>query len=292
MKPKTEMSYLERIDRVVGYLSDQVDHHPSLETLAEVAAISPFHFHRVYRAVTGETPSMTLRRMRLAKACSLLKDTNNSVTEIAFAVGYDSSQSFAKAFRAGTGYSPSEVRSSVKTIESVLNLLSRPASSPKSSLANIEVRITEVEPITVIASRHLGRHEGLFQTYGEFFAFAEKAGWVESFRNIYGIPIDDPRDTPEAQCRFDCCFEFGPEVKASGTYSEKHLGGGLYAVHRHLGHYDNLDDKYDYLYGPWLETSGYTLREVPFYNHYVQDPDTVPPEEWETDIYLPIENRF
>ena len=88
---------------------------------------------------------------------------------------------------------------------------------------------------------------------------------------------------------FDCCFEFGPEVKPSGGYAEKSLGGGLYAVLRHIGHYDGLEDKYDYLYGSWLNASGYSLREAPFYNHYVQDPDTVPPEEWETDIYLPIE---
>ena len=110
MKPSTENSYHERIDRVVGYLSEQVDNSPSLTALADVAAISPFHFHRVYRAVTGETPSMTLRRLKLSKACFLLRDTNKTVTEIAFEAAYDSSQNFAKAFRAGTGFSPTEIR--------------------------------------------------------------------------------------------------------------------------------------------------------------------------------------
>ena len=74
MKSSTRESHYERIERVVGFLSNQVDNNPSLETLADVAAISPFHFHRVYRAVTGETPSATLRRLRLTKACFLLKD--------------------------------------------------------------------------------------------------------------------------------------------------------------------------------------------------------------------------
>ena len=66
MKSSTQKSHYERIERVVDFLSDQVDNNPTLEALADVAAISPFHFHRVYRAVTGETPSATLRRLRLA----------------------------------------------------------------------------------------------------------------------------------------------------------------------------------------------------------------------------------
>lgn len=287
MKKSTQDSYFQRIDRVVGYLNDQVEGNPSLETLAGVAAISPFHFHRVYRAVTGETPSGTLRRLRLAKACILLKETAKSITEIAFNVGYDSSQSFARAFRAGTGFSATELRKDPTTMARVLKALATPVAEKRTG--NIEVKVVSVKPFKVIAARHLGPHKGLFQAYGEFFAHAEKAGWVENFKGIFGIPIDDPRGMAEEECRFDCCFEFGPEVKPSGGYAEKSLGGGLYAVLRHIGHYDGLEDKYDYLYGSWLNASGYSLREAPFYNHYVQDPDTVPPEEWETDIYLPIE---
>lgn len=289
MKSSTKESYFKRIDKVVGFLSDQVENNPSLETLADIAAISPFHFHRVYRAVTGETPSGTLRRLRLAKACLLLKDTSKPVTEISFEVGYDSSQSFARAFRAGTGFSPTEIKRTPGALDRAIKALSGPAGELLGFPGNIEVKVVSVDPIKVIAARHLGPHKGLFQAYGEFFNYAEQAGWVESFKGIYGIPIDDPRGMVEEECRFDCCFEFGAEVKAGGGYSEKALGGGLYAVLRHLGHYDGLEEKYDYLYGPWLEASGYGLREAPFYNHYLQDPDTVPPEEWQTDIYLPIE---
>ncbi len=193
MKPSTQNSYHERIDRVVGFLSDHVDNSPSLTALAEVAAISPFHFHRVYRAVTGETPSMTLRRLRLAKACFLLRDTGKSVTEIAFEVAYDSSQSFAKAFRAGTRYSPTEIRKTPDALDKVIKALSGPSGEAKADPGNIEIKVVSVDPIKVIAARHLGPHKGLFQSYGEFFAYAEKAGWVESFKGIYGIPIDDPR---------------------------------------------------------------------------------------------------
>ena len=64
----------------------------------------------------------------------------------------------------------------------------------------------------------------------------------------------------------------------------------LHSVTRHVGPYDGLESKYDLLFGPWLNSSKFTLREAPVYNHYLVDPDTVPPEQWETDVYLPVED--
>ena len=288
MKPSTQQSNYERIERVVGFLNEQVENNPSLEALADIADISPFHFHRVYRAITGETPSATVRRLRLVKACHLLKGSSKTITEIAFEVGYDSSQSFAKAFRSATGHSASSIRNNKQGLDSLLDQLSNSTQAETGDDKNISVRVVSVEPFEVVASRHIGEHKGLFAAYGELFTWAQENGLVEQFRGIYGIPIDDPRDTPE-DSRFDCCFDFGPNAETGDRYLKENLGGGLFAVARHLGPYDGLEEKYDYLFGPWLNQSGYRLREQAFFNHYVQDPDTVPPEEWETDIYVPIE---
>ena len=290
MKSSTRESHYERIERVVSFLSNQVDNNPSLETLADVAAISPFHFHRVYRAVTGETPSGTLRRLRLTKACFLLKDARKPVTEVAFDVGYDSSQSLAKAFRSATGFTPTEIRKDPTLLNKILTLLSSQEGGARKEVGEIEVRVVSVDPFKVIASRHLGPHKGLFKAYGDLFGWAEKTGLAENFKGIYGIPVDDPRDMPEKECRFDCCIDFGPDAITGGGFREENLGGGIFAVARHLGPYDGLEEKYDYIYGPWLNASGYSLRERTLFNHYLQDPDTVPPAEWETDIYIPIEN--
>jgi len=287
MKQSTKDSYFKRIERVIGFLNDKVHQTPSLEDLAGIAAISPFHFHRVYRAVTGETPSGTVRRLRLAKACALLRDTQKQVTDIAFEVGYDSSQSFAKALKDVTGSSASELKADPEKLKTILITLS---SAPGPELGrHLDVKVVSTEPFKVIASRHVGPHEKLFKAYGDFFNWAEKTGLVETFQGIYGIPHDDPRQEDQAAIRFDACFDFGPKAKPEGPYKAVELGGGLYAVVRHTGPYEGLDAYYDYLYGPWLEKSGYRLREAPAFNNYIQDPDTVPPEEWETDIYIPVE---
>ncbi len=289
MKSSTAASYHERIARVIGFLSKQVDTNPSLETLADIAAISPFHFHRVYRALTGETPSSTVRRLRLAKACVLLRDTQKPVTEVAFDVGYDSSQSFAKAFRAATGFTPTAIRKDLPSLNRVLQELGNPSEASTQNSRDLEVKVVSVEPFKVIASRHVGPHKGLFKAYGELFHWAEATGLVERFRGIYGIPIDDPRDVPEGECRFDCCFDFGPDAGGNERFREDYLGGGTFAVTRHTGPYEGLEEKYDFLYGAWLSESAYSLRDQPAYNHYLNDPDSAPPEKWETDIYVPVE---
>ncbi len=289
MKRNTQESHYARVERVVEFLRDHVDKNPTLGTLADVAAISPSHFHRVYRTVTGETPSGTLRRMRLAKACFLLQDKSRPVTEVAFDVGFESAQSFAKAFRTATGFSPSEIRRNSKRLDSAEKLFSRPNTPATNKRSNIEINVVSVEPFQVIASRRHGPPDSLFSAFGELLEWAQSTGLAERLQGIYGIPIDDHRDTPEAVCRFDCCFDFGPQVNAPGKFRIDDLGGGEFVVARHVGPYDGLDDVYDYLYGQWINDSAYSLRDGPLFNHYLNDPDTIPPERWETDVYVPVE---
>jgi AraC family transcriptional regulator len=73
--------YTKRIDRVIDYLGEHLDTPVKLEELAKVACFSEFHFHRVFRAMTGETLNDFTNRLRLEKAARLLKRTRQSATE-------------------------------------------------------------------------------------------------------------------------------------------------------------------------------------------------------------------
>ena len=99
-----------RLERAATLQSERLDNPPSLQELAKAAAVSPFHFHRIWRALTGETVRQTLLRMRVEVSRELLKAKNASVTETALAVGFGTPQSFARAFRRHTGMTPSEQR--------------------------------------------------------------------------------------------------------------------------------------------------------------------------------------
>jgi AraC-like DNA-binding protein len=109
MRDKTVERWQQRIQRAAALLGSKLDEPPSLRELAEAAAISPYHFHRVWRAMTGRTVGEMIRHLRIKEASRVLIESNTSVTEVAQLVGFASSQSFARAFRQELGVSPSSL---------------------------------------------------------------------------------------------------------------------------------------------------------------------------------------
>lgn len=98
------------LDLMHGRLSDDL----SLEDLAAEAQLSPFHFARMFKQSIGVPPRVYLTRIRMEKACELLEKTDLPVTEIAFEVGYGSSQAFARVFGKERHMSPTSYRHAVR----------------------------------------------------------------------------------------------------------------------------------------------------------------------------------
>lgn len=82
-----------------------------VRTVAAVAHVSPAHFIRSFRAVFGETPHRYLQRRRVERSMFLLRETDRSVTEVCFDVGFTSLGTFSSTFRRIVGETPSGYRS-------------------------------------------------------------------------------------------------------------------------------------------------------------------------------------
>jgi AraC-like DNA-binding protein len=81
-----------------------------IPALARIALVSEAHFIRTFRATFGETPHRYLQRRRVERAMALLRNTDQSVTDICFAVGFASLGTFSRTFRDIVGRSPSAFR--------------------------------------------------------------------------------------------------------------------------------------------------------------------------------------
>ena len=90
-------------------LADEI----SVETLAELVELSPFHFSRVFKQATGMSPLQFVKRERITRAQQLIRETSRSLIEVALEVGYTSPSHFAKVFRRVTGVTPTEFRSTL-----------------------------------------------------------------------------------------------------------------------------------------------------------------------------------
>lgn len=94
--------------RCIDYLEAHLAEDVGIEQLAALVGLSPFHFARAFKRSTGMPPHRFQTRRRIARAKTLLASPGASVTSTALAVGYDSSQALARAFRSEVGCSPSE----------------------------------------------------------------------------------------------------------------------------------------------------------------------------------------
>jgi AraC-like DNA-binding protein len=102
-----------RIRRSVELMHTQLDQDLTLKALAAASYLSPFHFARLFKKLTGSSPHNYLAGIRAARAQLLLAETDLSVTEIGTRVGYLSGSHFTKAFRIATGATPREFRKSL-----------------------------------------------------------------------------------------------------------------------------------------------------------------------------------
>jgi len=262
------------IARAVALLSRDLDAPPSLRDLAAAAGVSPFHFHRIWRAMTGETIGETIRRLKLESAAHALGESDRSVSDIGLSAGFATPQAFARAFRRQLGLSPSGFRTG-----------EQPAWTPPAG----DVEIVWKDPVTIIAKRRTGG--GYRELNGEFQAvwdWATAQGLIERMQGIYGIPYDDPESVPESELRYDAGFDFGELATPGNGLHAVRIAGGPYARLRVLGSYDNLEPATQYLLGDWLLLSGREPSDAPLFHNALTDPDVVAEPDLVTDVYLPL----
>jgi AraC family transcriptional regulator len=268
------------IDRVIAHLQDCLrtgQPLPDLDALAAIAYQSPFHFHRLYRALTGETPGRTVARLRLLRALQLLGQADSRVTEVALEVGFESSQALARACRQALAATPSALRDDAALRAHWQQQLSVPAGDAGDDSVPLQVRVTTLEPFDVVVLRTRGAFDDLDQAFGQVYAWAAEQGVADDLQALVGIALNDHRDVPADACEFDCGMGFGRSLAdVPAPLRPLSLGGGDYAVLRHVGSYAGLEAATDALLRQWLAGSGRTLRDAPLYYHYLDDPEAVP----------------
>lgn len=109
-RDETIAAHKRSVERVIGFMKTHLEEPLNLDQLARVAAISKFHFERVFKGVTGTTPDDFLRCLRIQWAKELLLTSNASITNICMEVGYTSFGSFSKRFKAWVGVPPERFR--------------------------------------------------------------------------------------------------------------------------------------------------------------------------------------
>jgi AraC family transcriptional regulator len=102
-----------RIRRAIELMHAHLGRELPLEEIAAAAFLSPFHFARLFKKLTGASPHAYLATLRVARAQTLLASTDLSISEVSARVGYSSPSHFTKAFRQATGLAPRAYRAAL-----------------------------------------------------------------------------------------------------------------------------------------------------------------------------------
>lgn len=293
MKPATSLDYSRRIDRVIRHMGAHLDADLDLSALAEIAHLSPYHFHRIYAGITGETAAESLRRMRLHRAAGALIGTETPIVAIANHAGYGSVAAFTRAFQASYGVAPAAYR---KRGALVMDYSEHPAAfpSPPSEHAMFNVSIRDTDPLRLAALRHRGHYLEIGPVFERLYAWAGPRGLMGAKTRGIGIYYDDTQSTPPTDWRSDACISVGSEVTQStepGAPRIIDLAGGRHAVLLHKGPYAELHKAYNWLFGTWLPKSGEEPADRPCFEEYLNNPRDLPPQDWLTEISLPLVAR-
>ena len=277
----TDLSYAARIDRVVSHIGKNLHRSLDLQSLADIACFSPFHFHRIYRLTMGETPDQTVRRLRLHAAAVELISTGKSPSQIARTAGYGSLEAFSRAFSATYGVSPTTYRAE-RTPET------RAPGVPETKTM-YDVTLKDVPAYRLAGFAHRGPYQEIGTAFERVFAWAGPRGLIGPQTVGIGVYFDDPEAKAPAELRSFAGLTVAPDVAIDGGADIVEIASGPAVSTIHQGPYADLPAAYHYLYGDWLPTSGREPADQPCFEIYLNNPRDLPPTEWRTEVFLPLQ---
>ena len=273
--------YEARLIRVLDYIHDNPAGDLSLDRLAEVAAMSRFHWHRVFHGMTGETCAQAVRRIRLHRAACWLVQSPDSLETIARRAGYDTAPSFTRAFKAGYGLTPHAFRKRGE-------LRPHLAIPERGDLPMYPVDVAHAEDLRLAALPHKGLYLEISRTFEKVSAIFTSRNLWGAARGMAGVYYDDPNAVAAEDLRSHAGVRVAEAFAIPEDLEEVRVPAGRTAILHYKGPYSNLKPAYDYLFGAWLPDSGEEPRDAPCYEVYLNSPLDTAPEDLLTEICLPV----
>jgi AraC family transcriptional regulator len=288
MKTDTKNSYFECINKAIAFLENNMDSVIQLKDLAIQANLSQYHFHRVFKSLTGNTTKEFLTRLRLEKAALKLKHSQDDIGQIAFDCGYQNHETFTRAFKDYFGLTPGEYRGSIKELTINKQEQYNKANIDLNSLRVQGPVIKTIPDLHLAYIRHTGSYDKVASSFQRLMLWAVTHLVLKLKPVTIGIVHDNPDLTAEQYIRFDACVLLSKEIKPSGETGYKKIEGGKFAVFTYKGAYEGFYEVYDYIYNVCLFDNKFELADKPALEWYIKSPPFYKPKNFVTDFYVPI----
>ena len=314
----SRVEYSRRLQRVIDHIDNHLDDPLDLGALAEVAHFSPFHFHRVFAAWMGETLGDYVRGRRLDIAATRLAgEPATPVLEVALAIGFQSGEAFARAFKLRFGSTPSAWRTQppsvrVARIEAarvdageyirnpdqwVRNLKPAPGtgliqherSDEFFAEMNMKVKVVDFPATRVAYLRTVGPMGATVGVFWRETVMPWLAANGLSDAPRFGIALDNPAVTTPEKCRYDACVEVPDDFIAKSPAAIRMLPAGRYAVRSFKGNPGTIGDAWMEVFRDWLPSSSMQMDARPCIEYYPANaPVDMYSGAFECELWVPV----
>lgn len=245
-----EEEYVRRTLKVLTYIEENIDEELTLGKLAKVACYSPFHFHRIFQVIVGETVHSYVKRLRMQTAAGKLRYTQQSVTAIALDASFETPSAFTRAFKQFMGSSPKNYRSLNSAVDTMTQKLKELSMIRPDKIEKF------LPDMNLLFVRRYGNYtQSPSLAWQAMNDFINENHLDPSKVRYFGIAHDDPEVTCEDKLRYDAAILAPKGIKEKGEVGRKMLKGGKYAIFTHHGSYDGLEEAFNRIFLKWLPDS-------------------------------------
>lgn len=299
----TAEEHFKRIRKVLIYIDENINEELSLEKLAEIATYSPFHFHRIFRAVTSETLQEYITRKRLEKSAMMLAlKKNTSLEEIYTQFGFKSNANFSKTFKKYYGISPTEFRkNSPEKFSKITQNVSKIGQKEvvfEQYLYNLnlienfmgknaKIEVKEMPEIHLASVLSIGV-QNIENSYNKLINWAIPKNLFPR-ENVKMITVyhDSFKVTAPDKVRIHACMLLDEPIKTDGEISPETLPKGRHIVGSYFIGIHEFEKAWQSLF-LWMNENGYQYkRTFPFeiyHNNFKEHPE----KKCRVDFCIPI----
>jgi AraC family transcriptional regulator len=295
-----ENIYQQRINLVTNHIRSCLLEDLSLKALADVAGFSPFHFHRIFKSITGETVNALTTRLRLERAVMLLKTTPDlSITEAALECGFNSVSTFSRAFKKQYGRTARswDRQSQLKNHEKVRVEGDIPTYTndmlrqmDQQGQFTVQIRSLPTQHLAYIRVINSYAPDRLVNAYETLTAWYQAKGGNHSNTTLIGMSQDDPDVTPLELCRYDICLTIPADWQGTEQVSTRPFPACRIASIHCRGDIFLVDKAWQYLFRYWLPHSRYQPDNLPALEIYKRHPAEIGWETFDLECAIPITN--
>lgn len=277
------LGWVEGIQRSIDFIEENLTGPLEIEDAAEAAALSPFYYQRIFGALCGMSVGEYIRARRMTLAAQALSRTDLKVIDAALTYGYDSPDSFAKAFQRFHGIPPSKAREPGALLRSFAPL------HIKISLEGgkmLDYRMIEKAPFTVVGIKRRFSAENAYQDVPKFWQ--EWMNDTKGLKGVFGVCLDDADGKAFDYWIADLYVPWEDVPEGCETTV---IPGGLWAEFSCRGPLpDSLQRVNTQIWSEWLPNlKGYQLAGS--YSLELYGPPAENPEDCESYIWIPLKKE-